>query len=95
MKGFCSTLAGPSPFVFALCSLPCGHRFSTGVGSRKGAGKGREFSLMIPLCPGVIGSDLFSFFFFLFWLLFCFYFSFFLSVGIFFPQSLPGSPLPL
>lgn len=95
-EGFCSTLAGPAPFVFLLCSLPYGHGFSTGVRSRKGAGKGRNcLSLSIPLCPGVISSHLFSlinFFFAPFCC--CCYFSFFLRVGIFSPQSFPGSSFP-
>lgn len=73
---FCGVL--PSLWTWAL------HRGWKQERCREG---GNSLSLVIPLCPGVIRSDLFSLIFFR---PFCCYFSFFLSVSIFSPSlSLP------
>lgn len=43
----CSTLAGPTGFVFVLCSLPHGHWLSVGFGSRRGARGGAQRRLLL------------------------------------------------
>lgn len=94
----CSTLAGPTGFVFVLCSLPHGHWLSVGVGSRRGARGGAQRRMLLAHNCFLLWCNqhsliLFDIFFFLSPFCCC-YFSCFHRVGSFLPPSLPGSPFP-
>lgn len=81
-------------FVFALCSLPFGHRLSMGVGSRRDWRGGDDDSVQraSALCCGVISTHLFSLiFFFLSFLLLLFFM--FPPCRQFSPPT-PGPPFP-